>query len=312
MGTKVSIIVPVYNAEPYLGRCLESLTQQTLDEIEIICVDNCSTDRSRDIIRKWVAEDQRIKFIFNEENIGQGGSMIRGLENATGKYIAECDADDWVETNAYEIMYRAAEAVGADVVRCNVIKHYNGIEERFRNGGPSIYNIAFCPREQDEQTLQCVIGRWCCIPAGIYNRKFIQDNDIWYRADTQFEDNSLSFKIRTTANKYMYIADFLYHYRMDNPGSGTATITTVDGIFEQFQEIQRYAQGMNIDELITTWKYYVYTWAFSKLKDNGSRQAFLARCREDFTGNKYKEELFNNDQDLKIFLSIKDGTPPRA
>jgi len=305
METKVSIIVPVYNAEQYLDQCLESLTNQTLADIEIICVDNCSTDHSRDIIRQWEALDDRIKFIFNERNIGQGGSMIRGLENATGEYIAECDSDDWVEDNAYEKLYMAAKAQDCDVVRCNVVKHYNGLEEMYRNGGKDIYNICFNPSQLDTRTLMCVIGRWCCIPAGIYKRTFIQDNGIWYRAGTQFEDNSLSFKIRTTATRYMYIADFLYHYRMDNPTSGTATITTVDGIFEQFDEIERYAEGKGLDEIITTWKFYIHQWAFSKLKDINDKREFLAKCRDSYKDKLFDEDLFNNEEDFKNFLTIR-------
>lgn len=307
--TKVSIIVPVYNAEQYLDKCLESLTNQTLQDIEIICVDNCSTDHSRDIIQQWGAVDQRIKVILNDENIGQGGSMIKGLSNASGEYIAECDADDWVELCAYERLYNAAKAVDADVVRCNAYKHYGGIQEAYRNGGDGIYNVCFNPQSLDHRTLMCVIGRWCCIPAGIYRRAFIQDNNLWYRPDTQFEDNSLSFKIRTTAKRYMYIADFLYHYRMDNLTSGTATITSVDGIFEQFAEIHRYSKGKGLDDLINTWKYYIYLWAYNRLTTADSKKKFLQDWSEDIKNDNVCSDLLNSDQDYKIWQSIKECRP---
>lgn len=112
---KVSIVVPVYNVEDYLDKCLNSLVKQTLKDIEIILVDDGSTDRSGDICSKWEKKDHRITYIRNKHE-GLGPTRNLGIKVAKGKYIMFVDSDDWIENDAAELMYNTAERLSADIV----------------------------------------------------------------------------------------------------------------------------------------------------------------------------------------------------
>ena len=101
---KISIVIPVYNAYPYIHHCIDSLKAQTLKDLEFIIVDDCSMDRSIEVINDWAREDTRVKVVRNEINLGEGGSRNRGIEEAQGIYINSIDPDDWVSENYYELL----------------------------------------------------------------------------------------------------------------------------------------------------------------------------------------------------------------
>lgn len=111
---KVSVIVPIYNTEKYLEKCIESLINQTLREIEIILIDDGSTDKSYEIARKFESLDKRIT-VIKQENTGQSGARNRGLEIAKGEYIGFVDSDDWVDENFYEKLYEKIKKEKADL-----------------------------------------------------------------------------------------------------------------------------------------------------------------------------------------------------
>ena len=119
----VSVLVPIYNVERYLRECLNSLISQTLEDIEIICIDDGSTDGSLGIVREFQSRDARIK-VITKPNSGYGNSMNRGLDAATGKYIGIVESDDFAETTMFEDMVALAEANNADVVKTNFFTHF--------------------------------------------------------------------------------------------------------------------------------------------------------------------------------------------
>ena len=103
---KVSVIVPVYNAGLYIERCSRSLFAQSLDDMEFIFVDDCSTDNGIEIVERvlddFPSRKSQVRFLKNEHNLGQAGTRARGIKMATGDYVIHCDSDDWVEPNMYE------------------------------------------------------------------------------------------------------------------------------------------------------------------------------------------------------------------
>ena len=113
---KVSILVPICNVEKYLRQCLDSLVSQTLAEIEIICIDDGSTDSSPEIIQEYAENDARIK-VITKPNSGYGDSMNQGLKKARGEYIGIVESDDYIETDAFEKLYALAKEFDADVAR---------------------------------------------------------------------------------------------------------------------------------------------------------------------------------------------------
>jgi len=121
---KVSVIIPVYNVEDYIDKCLNSIINQTLKEIEIIVVNDGSPDNSQKIIDKYVKKYPDKVKSFIKKNGGQGSARNLGLEKATGKYISFVDSDDWLDEDALEKMYKKAIEEDSDIVICDMIDHY--------------------------------------------------------------------------------------------------------------------------------------------------------------------------------------------
>lgn len=124
---KISVIVPVYNVENYLRECLESIINQTLKEIEILCIDDCSTDNSYSILEEYAKKDNRIILIKNLENKGGGYNRNIGIKEARGEYISFIDSDDYVLKDYLENLYNTAKKYNSDIVNTLNIKTY--IEE---------------------------------------------------------------------------------------------------------------------------------------------------------------------------------------
>ena len=129
--SKVSVIIPVYNAEAYLRQCLDSVVNQTLREIEIVCVDDGSTDGSAAILEEYAAKDVRIK-IIKQGNAGVNVARKEGLKLASGEWITFCDADDWLEQDAIAEMVNVAKQEDADCVCCGMLRDWRNGTSVFR------------------------------------------------------------------------------------------------------------------------------------------------------------------------------------
>lgn len=123
MGKAVSILVPIYNVERYLEKCLNSLISQTLKNIEIICINDGSTDNSLAIIKKYAQKDSRI-VIINKKNTGYGDSMNQGLKRAKGEYIGIVESDDFVDKKMFEVLYNMALQYKADIVKSSFYQYW--------------------------------------------------------------------------------------------------------------------------------------------------------------------------------------------
>ena len=135
----VSIIVPIYNVEKYIERCIRSLFEQTMDDVEYIFVDDCTPDQSMAILRHLMEEYEfrnlNIKIISHEHNKGLPSARNTGLAAATGDYIFHCDSDDWMEKDAMEKMYQAAQANQADIVWCDWFLSFRSNERYMQQKG---------------------------------------------------------------------------------------------------------------------------------------------------------------------------------
>ena len=130
---KISIIVPVYNGEEFFEECLDSLINQTHKDIEIVIVNDASTDNTKQIIKKYMGKDSRIVYVENKENMNLYETLCVGYENATGDYVTFCDADDYLSLNACEVLLAKAIETNADMVNSNMIPNLEGFN--------SIYNF---------------------------------------------------------------------------------------------------------------------------------------------------------------------------
>lgn len=130
--SKVSIIVPVYNVEKYLRKCIDSLINQTLNDIEIICINDGSTDKSLKILKEYKNKDSRI-ILFNQENSGQSVARNRGIEIAKGEYLGFVDPDDWIDLDYYEKLYNAASTNDTDIAVGGIIRVTGIKKKKFLN-----------------------------------------------------------------------------------------------------------------------------------------------------------------------------------
>lgn len=214
----ISIIVPVYNAAPYLRKCLDSVVNQTLRNVEIIFIDDGSTDGSSEICKEYASKDNRIIY-YKKENEGLAAARQDGIERAHGEYVGFVDSDDWLELNMYERMFSVAEENNADVVFCNC--YFNDSETDKIYLQPGVYDRERIEKEILPRTLAGIsekgsnsVIRWSnCLR--IYRVDLIKANHIAFgRRFRRSQDLQLTFETTLCANKYVSINDEpLYHNR---------------------------------------------------------------------------------------------------
>lgn len=200
---KVSVIVPVYNAHNTLNRCLESLTKQTLEDIEIICVDDCSVDDSWAIMQDWERRYPEKMIIINSpENRGPGGARNIGLQYARGEYIGFCDSDDYVHSNMYKLLYDEAKTDDYDFVDCGYFeeKENNGI---LRTGDDCIGNL-----DDDKRKKLIVAGGY--LWSHIFKKEILEG--ISFRENVILEDMETLMQLIIRAKKISIVKEILYMY----------------------------------------------------------------------------------------------------
>ena len=216
---KVSVIVPVYNAEKYLKQCLDSVVGQTLRDIEIIIVNDGSSDGSADICRGYLS-DERVRY-FEKENAGLAAARQDGIDRASGEYLGFVDADDWLEPEMYEKMYAASRKNDADIVFCNCIKNEN--DRRYppaiRSGAYDRqqilteilpYSLAYIDEKGNRKNIRW--AQWL----RIYKRSMIEEKGI--RHDPAFrrsQDAQFTYEATLAAQSFYYLGDeHLLHHRI--------------------------------------------------------------------------------------------------
>lgn len=216
---KVSVVVPVYNAEKYLKQCLDSIVNQTLADIEIILIDDGSTDGSADICKAYL-NDPRVSY-YHKENEGLAAARDDGMMRAAGEYIGFVDSDDWIEADMYEKMYNAAKSNSSDIVFCNCVQNENDYYFRpeFPAGAYDRKGIADVILSRslayiDSKGLKRAI-RWSnCLR--IYKLATLRDNNIRFgRGFRRSQDLQLTYEATLVAQNYYYLGDdYLYHNRV--------------------------------------------------------------------------------------------------
>lgn len=213
----VSVIVPVYNGEKYLNQCLDSISNQTLENIEIICINDGSSDNTSSILKKYSSKDNRFK-IITTENRGQGCARNTALNEAVGKYISFVDADDWIESDSLELLYKKAKSDDLDMVFFQMVNYMQSSDnfvstdlyniKSFENNGineRSVFN---------HNTTQKFLFE---IPVGpvskFYNRRFIESNNLRFPEGMYFEDNAFFYNAYFHCKKAGFLKKQLYYRR---------------------------------------------------------------------------------------------------
>lgn len=207
---KISVIVPIYNVEPYIDECMRSLVTQTLHDMEIICVDDCGTDKSMDIVRKYADTDNRIKIIKNKQNSGIATTRNVGLDNSDAEYIMFCDPDDWFDVDMCKKMYDTITRDKTDIVMCgaNIFYESDVSHKKSDNGYLRVkHSGVFDVTEYMTYTTPGVLWN------KIFKRSIISDYGIRFPDGLKYEDVCFFNMYMLWAKKMSFITDKLYNYR---------------------------------------------------------------------------------------------------
>lgn len=244
--TKLSIIVPVYNVEKYLPKCLESLIKQTLNDIEIICVNDGSMDNSLAILKEFASKDSRIRIIDNQHQ-GVAKTRNTGIEQSTGEYIGFVDSDDYIDIDFFEKLYNSATKSNSDIAIASILKHKN-----FFN----IYNAKYTKEEtaitiQDKIKL-CEDKKHFFFYAWnkIYHSGFIKKNNIKFSEGQIYEDVMFAIKALYYSNKIISVYGTKYHY-IEHENSLTKykdkTGEKEHDLIKAYSELQEFCNSKNIE-----------------------------------------------------------------
>lgn len=188
----VSILVPIYNTETYLRQCLDSLVEQTLADIQIVCINDGSTDASLQIITEYRAKDARIT-LLDKENSGYGDSLNKALALAEGDYIGIVEPDDYVALDMFERLHEVAHQYNADVVKSNYFDYCSGTgQDAFmENLAYEVYNTPFSPLERPS-----ILLHGAAIWSAIYKRSYLDSNKIQFlpTPGASYQDTGFCFK----------------------------------------------------------------------------------------------------------------------
>lgn len=272
---KVSVIVPIYNVEKYLEKCINSLLSQTLEDIQIILVNDGSKDNSGNIAKEYEKNNKDKVIYVEKENGGLSDARNYGLKYATGDFIAFLDSDDYIEKNAYEEMYNKAIEENADYVECDFIWEFPNkirIDKQY-------------PYKNKKEMLSFVrVVAW----NKLIKRQLITDNNLEFPKGLRYEDIEFTYKLIPFLNKFAYVDNPFIHY-VQREGSianvqneRTAEIFTVlDNVIEFYKKNNIYEEYR--DELEYNYARYLLCSSLKrmcKIKDKTIREKLLTESWE--------------------------------
>lgn len=285
----ISIIVPIYNAEKYLNKCIDSIINQSKKELEIILINDGSTDNSETIIKKY--NDKRIKY-FKNKNQGIGKTRNFGIEKATGKYIMFLDSDDFLELNACEKMFEKAKKDKLDIVICDYYRYFdNGKKEEVKL--PNFKNSSL----KDNPNIICEhLSPW----AKIYKTDLLKNNNIKFVENLKYEDAPFVIEALDCAKKIGKVNLPLNYYVIHEKSETTVRDERVFDIIKIIDIIRKYTKSKNylkekIDKLtVRIITNYTIQQRMQEDKNIGIRfinEAFSYLKKEvpDYKNNKYYE-----------------------
>ena len=283
----VSVLVPICNVEKYLEQCLESARAQTLEDIEVICINDGSTDGSLKIIESFVERDGRFR-VIDKPNSGYGDSMNKGIEAARGTYIAILESDDFLDPEALEYMTRRCDEERLDFLKCNFWLYWSkpGPEQLNRNNAyfeavtARMALMGPHPSADDPEIFWAKASIW----SALYRRDFLNENNIRFlpTPGASFQDTSFSFKVFACARRAAYSCRAFLHYRQDNEKSSVNNPGKVYCVCDEHDEISRFLAEDRpdlktaLDPVRARMKFYNYRWNYFRLSEE-LRAEFLAR-----------------------------------
>lgn len=299
-SSKVSVVVPIYNVEFFLPQCIESLIRQTLKDIEIILVDDGSTDHSGKIADEYAKKDKRIK-VVHRTNGGLSDARNAGIKIATGDYIGFVDSDDYVSENMFEKMYKKAVTENSDVAVCNIFCVYD----------KKIREQQYWPMEDEHiikrEKIYANMYLYPCYAVNkIYKRDFLQKHHISFLKGYLYEDVPFFTSVMLEANQISYCLDCLYFYRLGRSDAITAkkSLKHLD-ICEIVRITKNIIDKYNLPEIVyenfNKWQSQIYVWMYNLLPDDAKQRGVevINQLPENI---RKKVFLSLNTKKIKVYL----------
>lgn len=293
--TKVSVVIPVYNVEDYLEECLESIINQTLKDIEIICINDGSTDNSLKILEDYAEKDGRIK-IYSQENSGLSASRNQGIKLSRGEYIYFIDSDDYLELETLQELYVMSKSLDLDILIFKLINFYDDTREKYTT---NYYEMSFLkPYEGKIFNFDTIGGRILDIAVSVPG-KFFKKSLIFsmkFPEGLIFEDNLFFAEAMLKAKNVSFLDKHFYNRRIRSGSiTNTKTIKFADTIiianrimdlFKEFRSYDKFKKRLIEKKIYSTFN------RFSQV-DEVYKEEFFNRIQEDF---KNHEKEFKNDE----------------
>lgn len=307
----VSVLVPTYNVERYLPQCLDSLVSQTLENIEIICINDGATDGSPEILHAYADRDPRIA-VIDKENSGYGASLNLGIERACGEYLAIAEPDDFAERAMYATMYSLAKKHDCDLVKSNFYEYADGRNRKNRNLQGFPMQVPFDPA--DDPRIICTIPS---IWTGLYRTDLLKREGIGFRETpgAAFQDTSFVLKAWFATKRCALVRKPLLHYRMDNPSSSVKTSDRIFVVCDELAESERFLRERpDRAERFIPWfhvdKWGKYRWNYERI-DPACHETFAARILEEyaraFEAGELVQDHFEKHDWSAVMLLLEQG-----
>ena len=308
---KVSVIIPVYNVEQYLRECLDSVVNQTLKDIEIICVNDGSPDNSAKILKEYTDKDKRIKIYENTVNKGLGYSRNLGVEKANGRYIFFLDSDDFIKSETLENLYKKSESTEADLCQYLILQ-YNDKTKKEHLIPSTLFNIVRTSKKISYDYKLCpkLIFERVEAPLKLYKKDFLLKNNIKFFEGCYFEDTIVHIKCMSLAKKICFEDNAYYYYRKNREGQITGNSENTDkflDIFNYINEAEKFFKQQNMWKEI---KPYYYTFAVGRIcsyyvRCNDKTKVKFAKKAALWAKNKKLSELKQSCPDqFELFYAI--------
>lgn len=293
---KISAILPSLNVAAYIEKCLNSVQKQTLQDIEIICVDAGSTDGTLEIIREHAAQDSRMKLLVSDKR-SYGYQMNLGLSLATGEYVAILDTDDMIISDMYETLYSAAVSVDADFVKADYREFCEENEElRFTKYIKIVPDDLYERIVEPAKEHRCFHVNTTATWSGIYKTCFLKKHGICYNETpgAAYQDTGFWFQVYAFAQKGCFVQKPYYLYRRDNPNSSVVRRGNAFAICDEFDFVLEKLEGTERWSLIRDafcYDFYNrYKWNLERIAKEFQLE-FLERIQKDYCSLQEKASL---------------------
>lgn len=275
MNPKISIIVPVYNVESFLPRCLDSLLGQTMHDIEVICVDDESPDNSLAILQRYAAQDERVR-VVSQKNKRQGGARNTGFDLARGEWVAFVDSDDWVDADYFERLAEAAERTGADIA-CASMRKEGGRVQKWR----AHYTQEVATDNVQEKFALCNCPPDFYVTNKLYHRAKLVEAGLRFAEHVQYEDVEYLAHALVALGRMVCVPKTIYHYF----ASGGSTVRSRQTAAKQQQRYNAHkafiafadSHGIAVGNRFRDIAIRNYAFggvSLLKIRDNGRRRAY--------------------------------------